>query len=197
MPVTGAGERLHGTDLPRPQAELGGRGPPRPFLLPVPGTLPAHQDAVAYEQRRRVLAQNGERRDGSRSDDTVGPSTAPASPVLGSRWDGSSVRGSRRGGQALDNRTLPARGLDQVDAGVRQRDRQREAGEPGARADIGDRGRLSDERQLKPGQAVGDVETDRPLGIDDGRRRVGLGGERAQQAPDPPAGRRRESVALG
>ena len=125
MPVTGAGERLHGADLLRPQAELGGRSLPRPFLVPVPRTLPADQDALPHEQRRRVLAQNGERRDGSRGDDVVGLPTALASPVLGAHWDRSSVRGSRRGGQALDHRALVSHGLDQFDARVRQRDRQR------------------------------------------------------------------------
>ncbi len=189
--MTGARERLHATDLLGSQAELGGRSPPRPFLVPVPGTLPADQHALARQQRRRVLAQNGERRDGSRGDDFIGRPTAPACPVLGSRWDGSSVRGFRRGGQALDHRTSAAHGLEQVDLCVRERDRQRKAGEPGARADVDDRRRFPDERQLERGQAVGDVEVDRSLGIHDRRRWVDLGGERAQQAPDPRAGRRR------
>ena len=80
---------------------------------------------------------------------------------------------------------------------MRQGDRQREAGKARARSDVGDGRRASDERKLERRQAIGDVEVDGLLGVDHGRRRVALGGERSQQAPDLCACGTREGVALG
>ena len=80
-----------------------------------------------------------------------------------------------------------------------QRDRERQAGEAGAGADIGDPLRVAEVGELEAGEAVGDVDLPALVGLDDRADRCPLLGEelenRAQRGPFRFAERRGRVVA--
>jgi hypothetical protein len=116
-------------------------------------------------------------------------------PLLDPAAHPASVLQARGPRQALAHLGLAGGALDQVDLGGRQGRREREPGEAGARADVGDEPRRPQLRHLEPGEAVGDVLVESARLLPDRGGRVGLRGERLQQGGKPSRRLTRQPVA--
>jgi hypothetical protein len=79
--------------------------------------------------------------------------------------------------QALDDLTLSARRLDQVNPSAREHGGKDQPGEAGARPQIRDPPCGTELRDLETGEAVGDVHIHGFDGVADGGGRVGLRGK--------------------
>ena len=85
-------------------------------------------------------------------------------PGLGARMDDVGVADAAGRDRTLDERALAAVALDQRDLRAGERDREREAREPGAGAEVGDRRRPPGPAELERDERIGEVVVERPLG---------------------------------
>jgi hypothetical protein len=83
------------------------------------------------------------------------------SPLLHAPPDYPGVAEIQGSGDALQEAAFSGCGLDQIDLRVRQRDREHQAREAGATADVGEAVRLSQALDLQAGQAVRQVNVHR------------------------------------
>ena len=97
---------------------------------------PRHERSADGEQRRRVLDDDLERREGAGSDEIE--RRKPLGPGLHACVDDARVRHLAGRDRALEERALAGRALDERDARPGKRDRQRQTRKAGARAEVGE-----------------------------------------------------------
>jgi len=140
------------------------------LLVRIPGALPGDQGSTDLKQRGRVLHQHRKRRERASRDDVVTAGTVGGTPLLDADRVCGGVRDLRGAGKSRDDLALASRGLDEIDLGLGERGRQGKPREPSPGTDVADPRRLSERRDFKAREAVGDVNLDR-LGRRDDRRR--------------------------
>ena len=141
--------------------------------------LPGDEHAAGRKQRRRVLAENAQRRERSSRDEVV--AREPIGPLLGSRIDDVGVFDAGVGAHPFEELALSRHALDQRDAGLWQGDGEREAREAGAGAEVGGDARAGDLWERERAQRVRDVNVEYGFGRD-GARCEGVGNEQLDDA---------------
>jgi hypothetical protein len=181
-PGPSTGERAYGKRLQWGQAEDGCGLRSGRRLRRVDLALPCDQVPAGFEERRGVLGENRERRQGASGDDVIGLGTVGGGPVLGSDRYCAGVSDVRSGGKAVDDLAFAGGRLDQVDLSGGEGDGQDEAREAGSGADVGDLTGSAEGWGFETGEAVGDVAVDGLCGLGDRSRGSGLGGKRGQES---------------
>jgi hypothetical protein len=144
-------------------------------------TAPSHEMAAHSEQWGGILGHDVQGGESARGDDVK--CSKRAAKVLCSGVLDRDVGQAHHRCRCGDELALTAVALDERDLSLRERDREREAGEAGTRADIGNRRGLTNGRQLKRDEGVGQVIVAHPVGLAHGRRREWILGEELGQHP--------------
>ena len=139
VPVRRPLERLHPQHLGRREAELLRRRGAARLLVLVPGALPRHQHAALAQERAGVLGDHRQRRQGARRDRVVGLAPLTRGPVLGPLGDRAGVLDRRpRSRAGRSPRTCGSVDSIRSTRASGQRNRQRQAREARAGAQVGD-----------------------------------------------------------
>ena len=142
------------------------------LLARVAPALPGDERAALAQQRRRVLEQDVQAREGPRRDDVAGRRGLPPRPPPG-RVTTSTFVEPQLLRRLLEELRLLADALDEDDARLRARERQHETREAGAGPEVGDRRRrraASSSSQAR--ERVGDVDLDAGRRVADRRQRM-------------------------
>ena len=140
--------------LDREPEVRGGRGRVRRLLV-VDRALPRDEHAALAQQRRGVLAEDGQRRERAGAHDVAAPE--PVGPLLGAAPDDLDVGEAHRVAAARRNSHLRPTDSTRITRARGRTAASTRPGRPGARAEVGDHLRATELRDLEPGERVGDV----------------------------------------
>jgi hypothetical protein len=186
----------HRADFAQFHAKFGRRGRRGGFLDRIASTLPGDERAIADEEWRRILEEDRQRRHRARGHRVVRARPLVASPLLSPYGQRANLDPGRLR-EALDHLALAAGGLDQIDARGRHCGRQDEAWKSRTGADVGDRSRRPERTDIKPLQAVGNVDVDSLRGRTHRGRRIRFGGQGLEEGRCGLDKRRRQLVPRG